>query len=1188
MATSFTINRTDLEFILQQIQIAEAHASGTPLAQAISDATGITLADAAIAPFGLRTVDGTDNNLLAGQSDFGAADTLFPRLLDPEFRNDADGDSIDFDGPDGDDPVVQGDYATPPGGDVVDADPRTISNLVVNQTIDNDAAVDAWFANPLSLAAFQERYGPDAIPVRPGEGGGLNEIEIDNTDLANIPNQSPDIGLSPSFNAWMTFFGQFFDHGLDLVTKGGSGNVYIPLQPDDPLITHGPDGVAGSGDEVPPEMAFMVLTRGTVTLDENGVPQHENTTTPFIDQNQTYTSHASHQVFLREYTRVDLGGTTPVTISTGRLLDGTTDHVGSLANWAETKAQALDMLGIALTDLDIHNVPLLATDQYGNFIPGPNGYAQMVMEPVGMDPNPWLLEGNPDGSVTTAGAMKTNHQFVIDIAHHAAPGVGQVADSNVLDYNGDGVVDATDVDDGIAAGDLVDADGSGMIDIGDLADVNLDGVINDADLVADDRNPLTYDSEMLDSHFLTGDGRGNENIALTAVHSVFHAEHNRLAEANKQTILDSGDLDFLNEWLAAPVTEFPADQTAIDALIWNGNRLFQAARFVTEMQYQHLVFEEFARTIAPGIDLFPGSTDAQVDPDIIAEFAHAVYRFGHSMLTDTVNRLDSNLQTVDGGDQVSLVEAFLNPQLFTASGASIAEVIGNIARGTSMDIGNEIDEFVVPQLQNNLLGLPLDLAALNIARGRDTGVPSLNEARAQLYNDFGLPDLIPYTSWLDFAQHLKNPSSLINFIAAYGTHASITGVDTLQGKRDAAWQLVTDYSNGVADAVEFLTGAGAYAADLGGLNLVDLWIGGLAEEINEFGGMLGSTFNFIFEYQIEHLQTGDRLYYLARTDGLNLLNQLEPNTFSDLVMRNSTLGDDFAPHLNSLIFTTPDLILELDPGIAQQDYNPANGATQADGGFDPVHDNAFLQLIDPKVVRVTGTVERRTDHFEGGLLKFSGGEHVVLGGTEGDDALYGDKGIDTLWGDGGNDYLNAGMESDSVFGGAGNDIIEDPFGDDVLRGEDGNDVISAGSGLDLVFGGAGIDALIAGQDDKEMFGDDGNDFLLGGSGSDALDGGEGDDWIEGAAGNDGIGGDNNPGVVFANQIVGHDVLWGQGGDNDYHMEMGDDIALSSVGVDLFEGFFGFDWAIAQIRSDRRRLRLQSPGCPCGGSRRSPP
>ena len=48
-------------------------------------------------------------------------------------------------------------------------------------------------------------------------------------------------------------------------------------------------------------------------------------------------------------------------------------------------------------------------------------------------------------------------------------------------------------------------------------------------------------------------------------------------------------------------------------------------------------------------------------------------------------------------------------------------------------VGNEIDEFVTSALRNNLLGLPLDLATINLARGRDTGVPSLNAARAQFY-----------------------------------------------------------------------------------------------------------------------------------------------------------------------------------------------------------------------------------------------------------------------------------------------------------------------------------------------------------------------------------------------------------------------------------------------------------------------
>ena len=73
---------------------------------------------------------------------------------------------------------------------------------------------------------------------------------------------------------------------------------------------------------------------------------------------------------------------------------------------------------------------------------------------------------------------------------------------------------------------------------------------------------------------------------------------------------------------------------------WNGERLFQAARFVTEMEYQHLVFEEFARKVQPGINPFEpfAFTQTDVNPAITAEFAHAVYRFGHSMLMDTIPR----------------------------------------------------------------------------------------------------------------------------------------------------------------------------------------------------------------------------------------------------------------------------------------------------------------------------------------------------------------------------------------------------------------------------------------------------------------------------------------------------------------------------------------------------------------------
>ena len=42
-------------------------------------------------------------------------------------------------------------------------------------------------------------------------------------------------------------------------------------------------------------------------------------------------------------------------------------------------------------------------------------------------------------------------------------------------------------------------------------------------------------------------------------------------------------------------------------------------------------------------------------------------------------------------------------------------------RGVTRTIGNEIDEFVTEALRNNLLGLPLDLPRINLARGRDAG-----------------------------------------------------------------------------------------------------------------------------------------------------------------------------------------------------------------------------------------------------------------------------------------------------------------------------------------------------------------------------------------------------------------------------------------------------------------------------------
>src|SRR5262249_42173745 len=191
-----------------------------------------------------------------------------------------------------------------------------------------------------------------------------------------IPNITPDFGLSAPFNLMFAFFGQFFDHGLDLVTKGG-GTVIIPLNSDDPLF------VAGSPTN------FMAMTRGQTLPGPDGIlgtaddiQEGTNTTTPWVDQNQTYTSHPSHQVFLRMYALNAQGKP----VQTGKMLDGdhctprptgiAGDDICNIGNWNDVKRQARQMLGIRLQDTDVLDVPLVVTDQYGHFRPGPNGFPQ--------------------------------------------------------------------------------------------------------------------------------------------------------------------------------------------------------------------------------------------------------------------------------------------------------------------------------------------------------------------------------------------------------------------------------------------------------------------------------------------------------------------------------------------------------------------------------------------------------------------------------------------------------------------------------------------------------------------------------------------------------------------------------------------------------------------------------------------
>ena len=291
----------DLQFILDGIVVSETHAlqtntvdltAGTWTVADLETSRQILLdlIPNSLEPIGMRTISGELNNLVINQGEFGATGE-FPRLLDPNFINEGD-DAMAFGPPlavnfQPFDPVNNPGQplltSTVPGvpdgyiigvnwlnnndygnadpnsstnpreiqpGDVVDADPRIISNLIVDQTINNPVALNA----ALNLAGVEDVATASEQITLAFEALNLADqttvdaynavldawgVTADTDGLLLIENTAPDEGLSAPFNSWMTLFGQFFDHGLDLVAKGGNGTVYIPLEPDDPLYVEG-------------------------------------------------------------------------------------------------------------------------------------------------------------------------------------------------------------------------------------------------------------------------------------------------------------------------------------------------------------------------------------------------------------------------------------------------------------------------------------------------------------------------------------------------------------------------------------------------------------------------------------------------------------------------------------------------------------------------------------------------------------------------------------------------------------------------------------------------------------------------------------------------------------------------------------------------------------------------------------
>jgi Ca2+-binding RTX toxin-like protein len=467
----------------------------------------------------------------------------------------------------------------------------------------------------------------------------------------------------------------------------------------------------------------------------------------------------------------------------------------------------------------------------------------------------------------------------------------------------------------------------------------------------------------------------------------------------------------------------------------------------------------------------------------------------------------------------------------------------------SDQVGNELDEFVTDTLRNNLLGLPLDLPTINMTRAREAGVPALNVLRRRVFNDTNDSQLKPYDSWIDFGLGLKHPESLINFVAAYGTHPSITSKTTLADKRAAAKLIVdpaidADPADIPADSLDFLGSSGTWAnngtSSTTGLDDVDLWVGGLAEKTNLFGGLLGSTFNYVFENQLLDLQNGDRLYYLARTPGMNLRTQLEGNSFAEMVMRNTT-----AHTLKADAFATADCKFQ----VGRLTFG--TGTIVNDDPLTECNERELLLRMPDGTVRYK---ERNTIDPPG----ING--QAVYNGTAGVDRIYGGVDNDTFLGNEGNDIIEGNDGADVALGGDGNDRITDLAGDDVPKGGPGNDAIDAGPGLDIVMGGEGKDFTNGGAYANETFGGEDDDFVIAGDGTDTVFGDSGDDWEEGGKGQDLLCGDSCAPFFDDPNKPGHDVLIGQDGEEDYDAEGGDDILIADAGIERNAGAGGFDWS----------------------------
>ena len=190
----------------------------------------------------------------------------------------------------------------------------------------------------------------------------------------------------------------------------------------------------------------------------------------------------------------------------------------------------------------------------------------------------------------------------------------------------------------------------------------------------------------------TGDVRANVQPGLSALHTIFMREHNRIA------------------------------QHFIDHFDWDGKKVFEETRRYIAAEIQHITYNEFLpklinETILELFGLVPLSNgyftgyDPYVRPMIRNAFATAAYRMGHSLLRKTF---------FFSGSNSDLHTQFNRPDHIYEDWG-----IEKCTRGLYENSAQSIDEKITEEVTWKLFEVMAkdggDLAAFNIQRGRDHG-----------------------------------------------------------------------------------------------------------------------------------------------------------------------------------------------------------------------------------------------------------------------------------------------------------------------------------------------------------------------------------------------------------------------------------------------------------------------------------